>query len=72
MEYKGIQFAVRARLGRDNWVWTIFPKDSHPVARDFIGVREGAITAAQAGIDRLLERQARLIKELARRGPGKW
>jgi hypothetical protein len=71
MEYKGIQFTVRARLGRDNWVWTIFPKDGRPVARDFIGVREGAITAAYAGIDRLLERQARLIKELAKRGPGK-
>jgi hypothetical protein len=65
MEYRGIQFTVRARLGRHNWVWTIFPNDGRSVAREFIGVREMAIAAAHDGIDRLLERQARLIKEPA-------
>ena len=71
MEYKGIQFTVHARLGRGNWIWTIFPKDGRPVTRHFIGVRESAIAAAHAGIDRLLERQARLIKEIAKRTLGK-
>lgn len=70
MEYRGIQFTVRARLGQDNWIWTILPKDGRPVARASIGTRERAIAAAHTGIDRFLERKASLIKELANRKLG--
>jgi hypothetical protein len=71
MEYRGIQFSVRARLGQNSWIWTILPKDGRLVARASIGTREMAIAAAHTGIDRFLERQARLIKELANRRLGK-
>ena len=71
MEYRGIEFTVRARLGHDNWIWTILPNEGRPVARASIGTREMAIAAAHDGIDRFLERQTRLIKELADRTLGK-
>ncbi len=51
MEYRGIEYAVRARLGRDQW---IYPKDARTSNNVFIGTRHGAITAACRRIDRWL------------------
>ena len=54
MEYMGMEFAVRARLGRNNWALTILPKNRGPVAVDFIGTRDQAIAAAHRSINRWL------------------
>jgi hypothetical protein len=54
MEYMGIEFAVRARLGRNNWALTILPKNRGPITVDFIGTRDQAIAAAHRSIDRWL------------------
>jgi hypothetical protein len=50
----GIEFAVRARLGRNNWALTILPKDRRPITLDFIGTRDQAIAAAHRSIVRWL------------------
>jgi hypothetical protein len=55
MEYMGIEFAVRARLGRNNWALTILPKNRGPIRLDFIGTRDQAIAAAHRRINRWLE-----------------
>jgi hypothetical protein len=54
MEHRGIEFAVRARLGRNNWALTILPKDRPPITLDFIGTRDQAIAAAHKSINRWL------------------
>jgi hypothetical protein len=54
MEHMGIEFAVRARLGRNSWVVTILPKNRPSVAFDFIGTRAEAIAAAHRSINRWL------------------
>jgi hypothetical protein len=54
MEYMGIEFTVRARLGRNKWALTILPKNRDPVAFDFIGTRDEAIAAAHRSITRWL------------------
>jgi hypothetical protein len=54
MEHMGIEFAVRARLGRNNWALTILHKNRGPVTLDFIGTRDQAIAAAHQSIDRWL------------------
>jgi hypothetical protein len=54
MKYKTIEYAVRARPGRDEWIWTIYPKNAPTVARPFTGTRGEALTAAQRSIDRWL------------------
>jgi hypothetical protein len=60
MKYKEIEFAVRARPGRDEWTWTIYPKDARDISREFTGSRGMAISAARQRIDRwLAERGAR-------------
>jgi hypothetical protein len=48
-----IEFAVRARLGRDSWALTILPKNRGPVTLDFIGTRDEAIAAAHRSINSL-------------------
>jgi hypothetical protein len=50
----GIEFAVRARLGRNNWALTILYKSRGPVTIDFIGTRDQAIAAAHRSIARWL------------------
>jgi hypothetical protein len=52
MEHMGIEFAVRARLGRNNWALTILPKNRGPITLDFIGTRDQAIAAAHRSITR--------------------
>jgi hypothetical protein len=54
MEYMGIEFAVRARLGRNKWALTILPKTRGPITFDFIGTRPEAIDAAHRSITRWL------------------
>jgi hypothetical protein len=54
MKYKTIEYAVRARPGRDEWIWTIYPENAPTVARPFTGTRGEALTAAQRSIDRWL------------------
>ena len=54
MEYMGIEFAVRARLGRDNWALTILPKNRRPNTTNFFGTRDQAIDAAHRSISRWL------------------
>ena len=54
VEYMGIEFAVRARLGRNNWALTILPKNRGPVTFDFVGTRPEAIAAAHRSITRWL------------------
>jgi hypothetical protein len=43
MEYMGIEFAVRARLGRDRWALTILPKNPGPITLNFSISSEHAI-----------------------------
>jgi hypothetical protein len=50
----GIEFAVRARLGRNNWVLTILRKNRGPITLDFTGTRDQAIAAAHRTINRRL------------------
>jgi hypothetical protein len=50
MEHMGIEFAVRARLGRNNWALTILPKNRGPITLDFTGTRDQAISAAHRRI----------------------
>jgi hypothetical protein len=54
MEHMGIEFAVRARLGRNNWALTILHKNRGPIRLDFIGTRDQAIAAAHRSINRWL------------------
>jgi hypothetical protein len=54
VEHRGIEFAVRARLGRNSWVVTILPKNRGPITLAFIGTRDEAIAAAHRSIDRWL------------------
>ena len=54
MEHIGIEFAVRARLGRNNWALTILPKSRGPITLDFVGTRDQAIAAAHRSINRWL------------------
>ena len=57
MQYRGIEYAVRARLGRNEWLWTISPKQGSAITGQFTGTRDEAIAAARRAIVRLLERQ---------------
>ena len=55
MEYRGIEFAIRARPGRDEWIWTIYPKDARDISCEFNGSRDEAIFVARQRIDRWLK-----------------
>jgi hypothetical protein len=54
LEHMGIEFAVRGRLGRDNWALTILPKNRGPITNEFTGTRAEAIAAAHRRIARWL------------------
>ena len=62
MTYEGIEFVVRAGLGRNEWAVTIhFPDASEPLARSSIvkvmGTRDEAIATAHKRIEGWLTRQ---------------
>jgi hypothetical protein len=57
MEYRGIDYVVRARPGRNEWLWTISPKQGRAITGQFTGTRNEALAAARRAIARFLERQ---------------
>jgi len=62
MHYEGVEYVVRASLGRDEWALLIyFPKDpdSSPTVVKFSGSREQAAAAARRRIDNWIKRQQR-------------
>ena len=64
MIYEGIEFVIRAGLGRNEWAVTIhFPDASEPLARSsvvkFTGPRGEAIVTSHKGIEDWLTRQQR-------------
>jgi hypothetical protein len=54
MEYRGMMYAVRARPGRDEWTWTIYPIDGPAQSGQFTGTRDEAIAVACRRIDNRL------------------
>jgi hypothetical protein len=54
MQYRTVEYAVRARPGRDEWIWTIYPKGAASIHRDYTGPRQEAVDAACRAIDRWL------------------
>jgi hypothetical protein len=67
VEYMGIEFAVRARLGRNRWALTILPKNRGPITLDLIGTRDQAIAAAHRSIHRWLANNPTPLPEPLRR-----
>jgi hypothetical protein len=63
MLYEGVQYVVRASLGRDEWALLIyFPDktpDSSPTVVKFSGSRDAASAAARRRIDNWIKRQQR-------------
>jgi hypothetical protein len=64
MTYEGIEFVIRAGLGRNEWTVTIhFPDASESLARSSVvkvtGTRDEAIVTAQKRIEGWLTRQQR-------------
>ena len=64
MTYEGIEFVIRAGLGRNEWTVTIhFPDASKSLARSSVvkvtGTRDEAIVTAQKRIEGWLARQQR-------------
>jgi len=57
MEYRGIEFTIRARPGRDQWTYTILPQGDAPIIAAFSGTREGAIARARLSIDRFVAKR---------------
>ena len=62
MKYEGIEFSVRAGLGRNEWVATIhFPDASEPLTRSSVvkvtGTRDEAIALTRERIHNWLKRQ---------------
>ena len=56
MEYKGVEFTVRARPGHNHRLWAISPKGAPTFSHEFAGSREDACANAQQAIDRWLEK----------------
>jgi hypothetical protein len=64
MTYEGIEFVIRAGLGRNEWAVTIyFPDASEPLARSSVvkvtGTHDRAIATAHKRIEGWLTRQQR-------------
>jgi hypothetical protein len=60
MNYEGVDYVVRARIGRDEWTLLIyFPDnaDSNATVAHFRGTRDEASAAARRRIDRWLKRR---------------
>jgi hypothetical protein len=57
MKYKGIEFLILARPGRDQWTYVIsYPRSAVPTRAQVEGSRDEAIAAASARIDGWLKR----------------
>jgi hypothetical protein len=57
MEHRGIEFVVRARPGKNEWTWTIYPAGAVASEGNFKGARKRAVLAACAAIDKWLKRR---------------
>jgi hypothetical protein len=64
MRHRGVEFTIRARPGRTQWIYTILPQDDAPIAAAFTGTREGAIARAHLSIDRFLAKRRLQEKKL--------
>ncbi len=51
--YRGIEYRVLMRPGRDAWAWTIFPRIGKSIAGTIDGPRDRAVTAAMNAIIRV-------------------
>ena len=51
--YRGIEYRIVMRPGRDAWAWTIFPPIGKAVAGTIDGPRDRAVTAAMNAIIRV-------------------
>jgi hypothetical protein len=56
MNYEGIDYVVRASLGREQWTLLIYFSDNATVAK-FNGTRDEACAAARRRIDSWVKRQ---------------
>ena len=57
VRYRDIEFAIRARPGRNHWTWTILAEGKSPIAVSFYGTRDEAVMAACRGIDNWLTKR---------------
>jgi len=53
--YRSIEYTVRPRPARNQWVWSFHPKDAPAKQGDVTGDRERAVDAACRAIDRWLQ-----------------
>lgn len=51
--YRGIEYRIVMRPGRDAWAWTVFPPVGKAIAGTIDGPRDRAITAAMNAIIRV-------------------
>jgi hypothetical protein len=58
MEYRDIEFTIHARLGKNEWSWSIHPKLAPTITGETKGTKQLAIAAARRAIDRWLEKNA--------------
>jgi hypothetical protein len=56
MQHKGIDYMVRARPGRDEWTWTIYPPECFPRSGETRGRRDRAVEIAIQAIEVWLQR----------------
>jgi hypothetical protein len=58
MNYEGIEYVIRASLGRDEWVLLIYyGGNDNPTVVKFSGSRDAANAAARQRIDNWIKRQ---------------
>jgi hypothetical protein len=58
MEYRDIQYTIRARPGQNEWSWSIYPENSPLIRGETKGTKQLAIAAAHRAIDRWLEKHS--------------
>ena len=54
MQYRGIEYSVRAGLERTQWLWTAYPLPDKPIKGGVKGSKARADIAARQAIDRWL------------------
>jgi hypothetical protein len=57
MNYEGIDYVIRASLGRDQWTLLIYFSDTNTTVVKFNGTRDEAGAAARRRIDNWVKRQ---------------
>jgi hypothetical protein len=65
MEHRGIRYAIRIGIARDQWRVAIFiPDKTLPVERAVFGTREDALTQARSMINAWLKKQSGAARSL--------